>query len=153
MQMVMLLPRNASTSHTFRLPTTVSVQCSKIYTLTANGKEEGVTVNVNENVQMAYTGRNADGLASQGVNLNEKRFGARCSDLGLVGAKSFSVTFWLKLNKLALGETQLLSVANKLDGWPKTDWGWIWSNIQEDGSYRFVHIPWYRQLFQRRASL
>ena len=106
----------------------------EIYTLTANGKEEGVTVNVNENVQMAYTGRNADGLASQGVNLNEKRFGARCSDLGLVGAKSFSVTFWLKLNKLALGETQLLSVANKLDGWPKTDWGWIWSNIQEDGS-------------------
>ena len=93
MQMVMLLPRNASTSHTFRLPTTVSVQCPKIYTLTANGKEEGVTVNVNENVQMAYTGRNADGLASK-CEPQRERFGARCSDLGLVGAKSFSVTFW-----------------------------------------------------------
>ncbi len=106
----------------------------EIYTLTANGKTEDVTVDVNENVQMAYTGRNADGVASQGIDLKEKRFGAKCSALGVVGAKSFSVTFWLKLNKLASGETQLLSVANKQDSWPKTDWGWIWSNIQDDGS-------------------
>ena len=106
----------------------------EIYSLTANGSEESVTVGVADNVAMAYTGRNADGVASQGVDLKEKRFGARCNDLGVVGAKSFSVTFWLKLNKLADGETQLLSVANKQDKWPKTDWGWIWSNIQSDGS-------------------
>jgi hypothetical protein len=24
-------------------------------------------------------------------------------------------------------------VANKLDTWPKTDWGWIWSNVDETG--------------------
>lgn len=106
----------------------------EIYTLTANGEEQDVTVDVAENVKMAYTGRDADGVASQAVDLKEKRFGARCEDLGVVGAKSFSVTYWLKINKLAEGETQLLSVANKQDSWPKTDWGWIWSNIFADGT-------------------
>ncbi len=106
----------------------------EIYTLTANGKEENVSVNVNENVKMAYTGRNADGSSSQGLDLKEKHFGATASDLGIVGAKSFSVTFWLKLNQLATGDTQLFSIRNKQASWPKTDWGWIWTTIGEDGS-------------------
>ena len=106
----------------------------EIYTLTANGEEENVSVDVAEDVKMAYTGRSSDGVASQAVDLKEKRFGAKCNELGVDGTKSFSVTFWLKINKLADGETQLLSVANKKDSWPKTDWGWIWSNIQSDGS-------------------
>ena len=106
----------------------------EIYSLTANGENENVSVNVADNVAMAYTGRNADGVSSQGVDLKEKRFGSKCLDLGLVGAKSFSVTFWLKINKLADGDTQLFSVANKKDSWPKTDWGWIWTNMASDGS-------------------
>lgn len=106
----------------------------EIYTLTANGEEADIEVKTNEEIALAYTGRKADGAGSQGVNLAEQRFGVKCADLGVTGTKSFSVAFWLKINKLAAGETQLLSVANKQDGWPKTDWGWIWCNIQEDGS-------------------
>ena len=106
----------------------------KILTLTANGKEADITVGAGETIALAYTGREANGSGSQGLNLNEERFGVKCADLGLVGAKSFSTAFWLKINKLAPGETQLLAVANKVDSWPKTDWGWIWTNIQEDGT-------------------
>lgn len=106
----------------------------EIYTLTANDKEADIEVKAGDAVAMAYTGRAADGAGSQGVDLKEKRFGVKAADLDLVGAKSFSVSFWLKINKLADGETQLLAVANKVDEWPKTDWGWIWSNIQQDGS-------------------
>ena len=106
----------------------------EIYTLTANGEEADISVEMDEKIQFAYTGRDADGAGSQAVDLAEQRFGAKCADLGLVGKKSFSVSFWLKINKLADGETQLVAVANKTDNWPKTDWGWIWTNIQKDGS-------------------
>ena len=106
----------------------------KIYTLTANNEEADITVEKDEEVTLRYTGRAADGAGSQGVDLQEARFGATCADLGVVGQKSFSVGFWLKINELASGETQLFSVANKLDSWPKTDWGWIWVNMMDDGS-------------------
>lgn len=106
----------------------------KILTLTANGKDADITVNAGDEIALAYTGRKADGAGSQGVDLKEERFGVKCADLGIVGIKTFSTAFWLKINKLAEGETQLLAVANKVDSWPKTDWGWIWTNIKDDGT-------------------
>ena len=106
----------------------------EIYTLTANDQDADIAVEANEDITLKYTGRKADGIGSQGLDLKENRFGVKCADLGLVGAKSFSVAFWLKLNTLAVGETQLVAVANKLDSWPKTDWGWLWTNIKDDGT-------------------
>lgn len=106
----------------------------EIYSLTANDAEADIQISAGDEVMMKYTGRAADGAGSQGVDLKENRFGAKAADLDLVGAKTFSVAFWLKINQLAEGETQLFSVANKLDSWPKTDWGWLWSNINQDGS-------------------
>lgn len=107
----------------------------EIYTLTANGSDEEVSLKTGESVKMAYTGRHADGAGSQGLDLKEKRFGVAASDLGLVGKKSYSVSFWLKINSLKSGDpTTLFNVYNKQDGWPKTDWGWNWSGIGADGS-------------------
>ena len=106
----------------------------KILTLTANGKEADIYVDANETVELAYTGREANGIGSQAVDLGEARFGAYCKDLGISGGQDFSTAFWLKINKLDKGDTQLFSVASKLDSWPKTDWGWVWVNIKEDGS-------------------
>ena len=106
----------------------------EIYSLTANGSEEDVTLGVGESVKMAYTGRHADGAGSQGLNLNETRFGVAAADLGLVGKKSFSISFWVKLNSLKDGNpTTLFNVYNKKDSWPKTDWGWIWTGLSADG--------------------
>ena len=107
----------------------------EIYSLTANGGDEEVSLKVGESVKMAYTGRNADGAGSQGLNLNEKRFGVSATDLGLVGAKSFSISFWMKVNSLKGGNdgTTLFNVYDKQDIWPKTDWGWIWTALSENG--------------------
>ena len=107
----------------------------EIYTLTANGSDEEVSIKTDESVKMAYTGRHADGAGSQGIDLKETRFGVVASDLGLVGKKSYSISFWLKINSLKSGDpTTLFNVYNKQDGWPKTDWGWNWSGIGADGS-------------------
>ena len=106
----------------------------KILTFTANEKDADIEINSGDIVNFAYTGRKADGAGSQGLDLLEKRFGVKAGDLGIEGGKSFSTAFWLKINKLAPGETQLLAVANKLDAWPKTDWGWVWVNVMENGS-------------------
>lgn len=107
----------------------------KIYSLTANGNEEEASLNVGESVKMAYTGRNADGAGSQGLDLKETRFGVSAADLGLVGAKSFSISFWMKVNSLKGGNdgTCLFNVYDKQNSWPKTDWGWNWTALSEDG--------------------
>lgn len=111
----------------------------EIYSLTANGSEEEVSLKVGENVKMAYTGRAADGSGSQGIDLKEIRFGIPAADLGLVGKKSFSISFWLKINSLKEGKSAtLFNVYNKQDGWPKTDWGWNWSQISPDGSFEGI---------------
>ena len=112
----------------------------EIKTLTANGETSNIEIKVNEAAQFAYTGREADGSGSQGVELKEERFGVPAADIKVVGNKSFGVAYWLKINKLSAGSTQLLSVASKKDGWPKTDWGWIWTSLNQDGtigSYTF----------------
>lgn len=106
----------------------------QILTLTANDKEADIQVNPGDVINLAYTGREADGAGSQGVDLKEERFGVKCADLNLTGAVSYSTAFWVKFNKLAAGETQLLAVADKTNGWPKTDWGWVWVNVMDDGS-------------------
>ena len=106
----------------------------EIYTLTANGEENDITIKPGDKVTMRYTGRYADGTGSQGIDLKEQRFGAKCADLDLVGKKSFSIAFWLKINELADGETQFVSVVDKTDKWPKTDWGWIWTTINPAGT-------------------
>lgn len=106
----------------------------EIYSLTANGGDEQVSLKVGESVKMAYTGRHADGSGSQGLDLQETRFGVMADDLGLVGAKSFAVSFWLKVNEIKEGNpTCLFNVYNKQDGWPKTDWGWIWTALNSEG--------------------
>lgn len=109
----------------------------RILSLTGNGEEADITVEQNEEVALAYTGRKADGSGSQGVNMAEQRFGATCADLGIANKQPFTVAFWLKLNKVQEG-TQLFSVVNKNDGWPLTDWGWVWSTIGGSGNLGWI---------------
>lgn len=107
----------------------------EIYSLTANGGDEDVSLKTGESVKMAYTGRDADGAGSQGLDLKETRFGVSAADLGLVGKKSYSISFWLKIHDLKAGDpTTLFNVYDKKNAWPKTDWGWNWSGIGADGS-------------------
>ncbi len=110
----------------------------EITSLTANGQEANITVEKNEAVEMAYTGRYSDGGTSQAIDLQEKNFGFNVKDAGLTGSTSFSLAFWLKVNKLN-GSTQFFSVANKAGTWPLTDWGWNWSTLSTSGALTFTY--------------
>ena len=112
----------------------------RILTLTANGNEADIFVNADETVSLAYTGREANGVSSQAVLLEDNRFGVKCKDVNVNNSKTFSTAFWIKIDKLVEGLTPLLSVASKTDTWPKTDWGWMWIDINDDGTienYKF----------------
>lgn len=107
----------------------------EIYTLTANGADADISVIAGESVSMAYTGRYADGRGSRGVKLDERRFGVPAEDVDVTGANSFTVSFWIKINLLRTAQpTQLFSVADKLDDWPKTDYGWFCFDLGSDGA-------------------
>lgn len=112
----------------------------RILTLTANGNEADIYVDANETIELAYTGREANGISSQAVLLEDNRFGVKANDMNVTGGKTFSTAFWIKIDKLIDGTTPLLSVASKTDAWPKTDWGWMWIDINKDGTienYKF----------------
>ncbi len=110
----------------------------EIATITANGSETAITVEKGDKVQMAYTGRYADGGTSQAVSMNELNFGFNAGDAGLDGKNSYSLAFWIKINAIN-GNTQFYSVADKTGSWPLTDWGWNWSTLDEDGSMYFAY--------------
>ncbi len=109
----------------------------QIESLTANDKTSDVEVKVGEAVLMKYTGRDADGASSRGVDLKEQGFGFKASEVGLNSNKSFSLAFWLKVNQFN-GATNLLNIRDKQEGWPKTDWGWIWNFLDKDGNFESI---------------
>ena len=100
-----------------------------------------VTINLSEaNAKLthkfAYTGRNADGAASRGVDLDEGWVGVRVGDLGIQDGKSFSVAAWIKFNELPDGRSSLLTVEDRMTGgWPYNNWGFFWSRITNEGKF------------------
>ncbi|MDE7024266.1 MAG: T9SS type A sorting domain-containing protein [Paramuribaculum sp.] len=110
-----------------------------IESLTVNGEEawaDGVKMEVGRTQVLGYTGRVADGAGSRGVRLNEYAFGVKVEDLGLGEYESFSVAFWLKLDKYPKNAPgSLLLIENREGGWPKNNWGFFWNRTVE-GSLR-----------------
>lgn len=107
----------------------------KILTLTANDKEEDIKVDIAAPIAMKYTGRKADGIGSQGISLMEQGFGFRASDMEMQPFKSFSLAFWVKINQFTADDTELINIRDKNEGWPKTDWGWVWNEVKRDGTF------------------
>ena len=115
-----------------------------IETLTVNQSEKGaedvVEITPNTEMTLGYTGRNADGTGSRGVDLNELAFGVANKDLGIDTYKSFSVAFWLKVTTYPTGGPgSLLLIEDRNSGWPKNNWGFFWSRTT-DGSFRNAWI-------------
>ena len=100
----------------------------QIQTLTANGSTATINVQANEAVTMAYTGRPADGQLSRGVNLKEKGFVFKATEVGLESNnQAWTMSFWLKFNSLPSGSVQILDLRNQYTTWPQNNWGSIWS--------------------------
>lgn len=107
----------------------------KILTLTGNDEVGDIKVDVAVPIAMKYTGRKADGVGSQGISLMENAFGFKAGDMGMLPNKSFSLAFWVKINQYTAESTQLISVRDKNEGWPKTDWGWVWNQVNKEGRF------------------
>ena len=100
----------------------------QIKTLTANGSTSTINVQANEAVTMAYTGRPANGKLSRGVNLKEKGFVFKATEVGLESNnQEWSMSFWLKFNSLPTGGIQILDLRHQYTSWPQNNWGSIWS--------------------------
>jgi endo-beta-N-acetylglucosaminidase D len=111
----------------------------EIYTLTANGSENSIEVEKLEDVIFNYTGRDADGYVSRGLRLPEKPFRIPIDQLGLVDkSTSFSLSFWFKADDFPAGvTTQMLNIRDVNGVWPANNWGFVWNNINPDGSLMF----------------
>lgn len=89
----------------------------------------GVSFTVNENINVGYSGREANGSASRGIRINNQFVGAKIDDLGLVGGTtSFTVAAWLRL-ELPKGSSCLFSIEDRGDSWPINNWGFLWCNV------------------------
>ncbi len=96
-----------------------------------------VEIELNTTHKFGYTGRNANGSASRGIDLNENWFGVSNRELGISANHSFSVAAWVKYNELPEGRSNFITIENRAGGWPYNNWGYFWSRITEEG--KFVH--------------
>ena len=100
----------------------------QIETLTANGSTSTINVQANQAVTMAYTGRPADGKLSRGINLKEKGFVFKATEVGLESNnQAWTMSFWIKFNSIPAGGMQFLDLRHQYASWPQNNWGSIWS--------------------------
>lgn len=93
----------------------------------------GVDIKVNDEIKLSYTGREADGITSRGVQLNEKLFGVNCGELGLASYHSFSVAAWIHFDENADGTYSFMTIENRQGNWPKNNWGKFWCRVNSEG--------------------
>lgn len=105
----------------------------EIKTLTGNGKEADITVNKGDEINFAYTGREADGSCSRGIAIQEQFFGLRAGDVLEDPNGAFSVAGWMKIDVFP-GAVNFIDIVKKDGEWPRNNWGILWSSINEDGS-------------------
>ncbi len=128
-----------STDETVKYPNFLSITGEEIGALPqilsfkANNKDADISVNVNENIDLTYTGRKADGKLSRGLNLAEKGLVFKAGDAQLTSNNSaWTLSFWLKFNSIAERATQFLDMRHQGTGWPQNNWGCFWSTYDPD---------------------
>ena len=110
----------------------------EILTLTANGSETEIEVIEKSDVTLEYTGREANGSASRGIQLEEQFFGVNLKDIMETGWESFSVAGWLKITDLP-GQCEWIDIRCHDGVWPRNNWGWLWTNLNTDGTLMDFH--------------
>ncbi len=105
----------------------------KIETLTVNGEEVDAPteIKMGEKLALAYTGRQADGAASRGVEIAEKNVGVKVSELGIQPRESFSVAAWVNFSTMPMDKgSSFFGIENRGGTWPVNNWGWMWSSFE-----------------------
>lgn len=109
----------------------------EIQSLTVDGEQaqEGalpVKIEMGDKLTLGYTGREADGAASRGVEIDEGWVGGKLTPLEIAPYQSFSVSAWVRFTSLP-GSTAFFSIEDRTGSWPMNNWGWFWSNINSEG--------------------
>ena len=107
----------------------------QILSLKANDKEADISVGVAEPINMTYTGREADGSSSRGLSTGELGFGFKVGEMALEAHKPFTIAYWVKVNNFNADSNSLLHIRDKKEGWPMTDWGFMWNFVKRDGTF------------------
>lgn len=117
----------------------------EIKTLTVNGEDasEGITIGAAETVELGYTGREADGVGSRGIAINQGFVGTPIGQTKVGGETiqgadiqpltSFGVGAWLKFDLPEGASTSLFQIENRAGSWPANNWGWCWFMLDADG--------------------
>ena len=127
----------------------------QVKTLTVNGQTDHIDINVNEDVNLAFTARNSDGATSRGIELESKFFGAKLTDFGIKGGtstsaaatssntSSFSVSYWVKLNKLVDRQGYLKIVNPTSSAWPRNNWGTVYADVYNTETFPpYFYFTW-----------
>ncbi|MBR5240702.1 MAG: CotH kinase family protein, partial [Muribaculaceae bacterium] len=75
------------------------------------------------------------GATVQGAALEGKAFGIPADQLGFNNQTPFTLAFWIYFNEFNhdyLG-TQFINIRSPQDGYPASDWGYLWSVIANEG--------------------
>lgn len=109
----------------------------EIKELKANNSSTQIEVEQGAEVTYSYLGRDADGSVSRALKLPEQAFALDAAQLNLNNQSAFSICFWFKPTRFnhQSGGTQLLNIRTKEDKWPASDWGYVWSTINTDGTF------------------
>jgi glycosyl hydrolase family 85 len=113
----------------------------QIYSLSVDGAPVDETtgeakIQLNDSKTFSYTGRDADGSASRGVDLNENWFGVNVGELNIQANKSFSVAAWVKYNEIPKGRSNFITIEDRENGgWPYCHWDFFWSRVTEEGRF------------------
>ncbi len=123
----------------FLVVTDASTGCiPEILTLTANGSEASIDVIKGNDVTLEYTGREANGIASRGIKIEEQFFGVNLKDIMDNEFESFSVAGWLKITDMP-GACEWIDIRCHDGAWPRNNWGWLWTNLNPDGTLMDFH--------------
>lgn len=72
-----------------------------------------------------------------GVSLQGNAFAIPTNEIGFSKESSFTISFRVYINQFNHDTygTQLLNIRSALDPWPQSDWGYMWSQINTDGTF------------------
>ncbi|MDE5799450.1 MAG: T9SS type A sorting domain-containing protein [Paramuribaculum sp.] len=112
----------------------------EIYTMAINGTdtEEGpeqFKIELNDARTFSYTGRDADGTTSRGIEFQGRWVGVNVGTLGIQANKSFSVAAWVYYPEFNDGISNFITIENRAGAWPENNWGYFWSRINKEGKF------------------
>ena len=103
----------------------------------------GIKVKPNVPLTLKFEAKsNILGAVSKGVSLEDKSLGVSTENLDFYNnTQGFTVAFWIKIKELNGKNATLLSIRNPEEEiWPDRAWGWLWSEIDQNGNITVTSV-------------